>query len=72
MFPGCLQDYSRMIISNESMDLNDPKEFADPQVFNDPKGISIRTMDFYIPKVYGETSILDSLVEKVEPPAFDT
>ena len=24
------------IISNESMDLNDPKEFDDPQLFDDP------------------------------------
>ena len=42
MFPGCLQDFSRMFsgcadgscgpgdISNESMDFNDPKEFDDP------------------------------------------
>ena len=26
-----------MIISNESMDFNDPKEVADPQLFDDPK-----------------------------------
>ena len=27
------------------MDLNDPTKFYDPQVFNDPKGISIGSMD---------------------------
>ena len=26
-----------MIISNESMDFNDPKEFDDPQLLDDPK-----------------------------------
>ena len=26
----------QMIISNESMDFNDPKELDDPQVFDDP------------------------------------
>ena len=61
-----------MIISKESMDFNDPKEFDDHQVFKDPKGISIGSMDFDIPKVFGETSIFDSLVDRVEPPAFDT
>ena len=54
------------------MDFNDPKEFDDHQVFKDPKGISIGSMDFDIPKVFGETSIFDSLVDRVEPPAFDT
>ena len=40
----------------------DPKEFNDPQVFDDPKGISIESMYFDIPKVYGDTSIFDDLV----------
>ena len=40
----------------------DPKEFNDPQVFDDPKGISIGSMDFDNPKVYGDTSIFDGLV----------
>ena len=39
-----------------------PKEFDDPQVFDDPKGISIGSMDFDNPKVYGYTSIFDGLV----------
>ena len=39
-------------------------------MFKDPKGISIGTIDFDIPKVYGETSIFHSLVGRVEPPAF--
>ena len=38
------------------------KEFDDPQVFDDPKGISIVSMDFDNPKVYGDTSIFDDLV----------
>ena len=29
--------WNLMIISNECMDLNDPKEFADPQLFDDPQ-----------------------------------
>ena len=41
-----------MIISNESMDFNDPKEFDDPQVLDDTKGIS--SVDFDNPKVYSE------------------
>ena len=44
------------------MGFNDLKEFDDPQVFNDPKGISIGTMDFDNPKVYDDTSITDGLV----------
>ena len=38
------------VISNESME------------FNDPKGISIESMNFDNPKVYGDTSIYDGLV----------
>ena len=53
------------------MDFNDPKDFDDHQVSKDPKGISIGSMVFDIPKVFGETSIFDSLVDRVEPPAFD-
>ena len=44
IFPGCFQDapmglvgqVDLMIISNESMDFNDPKEFNDPQLLDDP------------------------------------
>ena len=43
-----------MIISNESMDFNDPKEFDDPQVFHDPKGILVESMDFD-KEIYGDT-----------------
>ena len=48
----------QMIISNESVDFNDPKEFDDPRysmipVFDDLQEISIRRMDFDNPKVYG-------------------
>ena len=39
------------------MDFNDPKEFDDILVSPDPKGISIESMDFDNPKVYGDTSI---------------
>ena len=39
-----------------------------PQVFDDPKGISIGSMDFDNPKVFGDTSIFDSLVlDKYSP-----
>ena len=41
---------------------NDPKEFDDPQAFDDPTEISIGSMDFDNPKVYGDTSIFDGLV----------
>ena len=43
------------------MFFNERKEFDYPQVLN-PKGISIGSMDFKNPKVYGEPSILDGLV----------
>ena len=36
------------------MDFDDQKEFDDPQVF-DPKRISIGSMDFDNPRVYGDT-----------------
>ena len=38
----------------------------DPQIFDDPKGISIGSMDFDNPKVYGDTSIADGLVEHLD------
>ena len=44
------------------MDFNDPKEFVDPLIFDEPKGISIGSMDFDNPKVYGDTSIFVGLV----------
>ena len=44
------------------MHFNDPKELDDHQVFDDPKGISIGSMNFDNPKVYGDTSISDGLV----------
>ena len=44
------------------MDLNDPKEFNDPQVIDNPKEISIGSKDFDNPKVYADTSITDGLV----------
>ena len=51
-----------MIISNGSMDFNDPKEFDDPQVFYDPEGISIGITDFDNPKIYGDAFTFDGLV----------
>ena len=54
------------------MKFSEPEVFDDPQVFEYPKVISTGSMDFDIPKVFGETSIFDSLVDRVEPPAFDT
>ena len=44
------------------MDFKDPKELNDPQVFDDPKRILIKSMVFDNPNVYGDTSINDSLV----------
>ena len=44
------------------MDFNGPKEFDYILVSPDPKGISIGSMDFDDPKVYGDTSISDGLV----------
>ena len=37
-------------------------EIDDPQVFDNPEGISIGSMDLDDPKVYGNTSIFDGLV----------
>ena len=34
-----------------------------PQVHNDPKGISMGSMDFDSPYIYGDTSIFDGLVQ---------
>ena len=51
-----------MIISKESMDFNDPKDFHVPLVSDDPLGISIGSMAFDNPKVDGDTFILDGLV----------
>ena len=47
-------------ILSESVDIEYPKEFDDPQVFNDPKRILIGSMDF--DKVLGHTSIFGGLV----------
>ena len=44
------------------MDFNDPKEFHDSLVSDDPKGISIGSMAIDNPKVDGDTFILDGLV----------
>ena len=44
------------------MDLSHPKEFDDPQKFDDQKGISIVSKDFENPKFYDDTSIFDDLV----------
>ena len=38
------------------------KEFDDPQVFDNQKGISIGSMDFDNPKVFGDTSITALMV----------
>ena len=35
------------------MDFNDPKEFDNLNVFDDPKGFLIGSMNFDNPKVYG-------------------
>ena len=40
----------------------DPKKFDDSQVFDDLKEISIGSMDFDNPKLYGDTSIFNGLV----------
>ena len=42
------------------MDFYDPKDFDDPQAFNDLKGISISSLDF--DKVCGGAAIFDGLV----------
>ena len=47
-------------ILSESVDIEYPNEFDDPQVFNDPKRILIGSMDF--DKVLGDTSIFGGLV----------
>ena len=54
-----LKNLNLKVIPNESMYFHDPKEFNDPQVFNDSKGISIGSMNFDNPKVYGDTSIFE-------------
>ena len=50
------------VISNENLDLNDPKEFDDPQKFDNQKGISIVSKDLENSKFYDDTSIFDGLV----------
>ena len=48
---------SLKVISNECVDLDDPKK-----VFDDSKGLSIGILDFDNPKVYSNTSIFDGLL----------
>ena len=48
------------------MKFDDPKVFNVSQVFNDPKGISIGSMNFDHPKVFVDTSIFDDLVKNVK------
>ena len=48
---------SLKVISNECVDLDDPKK-----VFDDSKGLSIGILDFDNPKVYGNTFIFDGLL----------
>ena len=59
--------YVWFVISNESMDLGNSeqrtKEFDDPQVFDNPKGISIGSMDYDNPKVYVYTSESRSVLD---------
>ena len=43
------------------MGVDGPKLFDDLQVFDDPKGISIRSMNFDNLKVYGDTSTPSSM-----------
>ena len=45
-----------MIISNESVDLNDPKEFNNPQLFNDPQL-------FDDPKLFDDPQLFDDQLE---------
>ena len=45
------------------MDFDDIKQFDDPQVLDDSKGISLGGMDFHNPKSYIDTSIFDGLIE---------
>ena len=56
-----------VVISNGSMDFNDPNEFNDILEYPDPKGISIGSMDFYNPKVDCDKFILDGLVYVARP-----
>ena len=59
-----------MIISNESMNFNGPKESDDPQLFDDPQVFDdpqlfvdqLEVWTLIISKVYGDTSITDGLV----------
>ena len=48
------------------MNFNDPEEFYDPQLFDDPKEISIGSMDFDNSKVCGDASIFDGIVLNCE------
>ena len=45
------------------MDFDNIKQFDDPQVLDDSKGISLGGMDFHNPKSYVDTSFFDGLVE---------
>ena len=53
------------VILDESIDFDGSKVFHDPQIFNDPKGISIGSMDFEYPKLYSDTSIFDDLLYSI-------
>ena len=50
----------QMIITNESMDFNDPKELDDHQLFDDPSYLMIVTnesMDFNDPKKFNDPQL---------------
>ena len=69
---GALGEYFRLggsgwsgvpSLANSGYFLDDPNEFDNPQVFEDPKGISIGSMDYDNPKVYVYTSESRSVLD---------
>ena len=57
-------------LSQTELNFNDPKEFYDKIVFDNQKVISKGSVDFEIPKLYGDTSILDGLSDLQRHMAF--
>ena len=68
--PSTTFSFECLNLSQNELNFNDPKEFDDPRVFDNQKVISKGSVDFEIPKLYGDTSILDGLSDLQRHMAF--
>ena len=69
-YPSTTFSFECLNLSQDELNINDPKEFDDPRVFDNQKVISKGSVDFEIPKLYGDTSKLDGLSDLQRHMAF--